>query len=179
MTDPWHYVGKGSNTFAHSKNNNFVIALSNAVGAWGQLAVEVPASGLYQAISVSSIRNDGGMVRVWLAPTDAQNPRAPVYSLGCIDSYSKTQVLNTELKLGTSYIEQGAYILTYEMVGINPANVCTANFRISEFKLVPRRARRQCRWKSERFRNSVTQSVSVDITGTISDGSWQIYMPPR
>jgi hypothetical protein len=174
VTDPWYYVGKGSNTFAHSKNNNFVIALSSAVGAWGQLAVEVPASGLYQAISVSSIRNDGGMVRVWLAPTDAQNPRAPVYSLGCIDSYSKTQVLNTELKLGTRYIEQGAYILTYEMVGINPANVSTANFRFSEFKLVPAESAPSMQVEiGEVPEIAVTQSVSVDITGTISDGSWQ------
>lgn len=136
VTDPWCYVGRGGG----ASNFEFIdyayaLMLQQSVGAWAKIKIRVPTDGIYKASTINGYYTGGGIIRTYLAPENVADPTAPEYSLGVIDTYSSSQNWKLGKGLGTRSLTAGDYILTYEILGKNPANTGTPKGIFGNFKL--------------------------------------------
>ena len=135
-TDPWCYVGKSTTASMTFLSYDYAMQFNGAVGDWASIKVKVPADGKYEANSVSGYWEHSPIVRIYLAPENAENPRDPKYALNTIDAYPTTGSarFNVDVPLATVDLTAGNYIVSYEMVGKN-TNAKNTKFCVSGFKL--------------------------------------------
>lgn len=128
ITDTWCYAGQSEGSNFKYMYDSYGSTLEMGAGAWGAIKIRVPESGIYQAVSQNALYPMAGIMHVYLAPADAENPRDPKYALGTKDTFikgnSSTIVPAYLTKLRTVDIDAGDYIVTWEIAGGNPD--CTA-----------------------------------------------------
>ena len=141
-TDPYEFAGKGGSSLAAffyaaqayglmlDKVNN-----DSPESVWGAFKLQVKESGYYSPASVNGHWASGSIVRIYLAPEDAENPRAAEYSIGVIDTYLSTPNWKKNNKLRAVYLEEGNYILSYESFARNSSNTADGRFTVQAFHL--------------------------------------------
>ena len=117
-------------------DNTYACMFDGNVGSWFSLKLQVPMAATYRAVSFSSYWNYGSIMKIYLAPENAENPRASEYEIGIIDSYKNPAVWNEKIPLQIVKLEKANYILTYEMIGQN-FNSSGMRFPVHGFLLTP------------------------------------------
>lgn len=182
-TSPWHYVAHDATTFQYN-NDTYPMTLAvtsggrdASVGKWIRYKIKVDEDGIYRAANNFSYINTGPIVRIFLAPEDADDPEAPEYSIGCFDTYATGTTNNIEKILATLELPAGNYLLTYKIVGYNSAVTASfVAFRYSSFKLARSDAATRP-YMNVDLSNGQTlgigDSVTLDLNTEMSDGSAQ------
>lgn len=148
QTDPWCYIASSVKTsdFSFDPANSYVYGLkldaAEKQSGWARLKIDVPADGLYQAVSSNSHWYMLGIVEFFLAPVNADDPMAAKYSLGVIDMYRKYDTggdaANWIVKdrLGACMLSKGEYYLTYKVIGTS-SPYASYQYFVSGFDLEP------------------------------------------
>ncbi|MEG2377961.1 MAG: hypothetical protein RSC43_06365, partial [Clostridia bacterium] len=120
-TDPWIYVDQGNGRFYYT-DTTYGCMMEGGPGAWATMKIRVPVAGKYLAKAHLGLWSNSGIVRIYLAPGDAENPRSSRYLLNTIDCY-KTKPYDwvAKIPLRNVTLEKGDYYISYETVGKNPA----------------------------------------------------------
>lgn len=135
-TDPWIYYDSASTSNFRFTDNTYACMFDGNVGSWLSLKIRVPNEAVYRAISYSSFWNYGSIMRIYLAPENAQNPRADEYAIGTIDSYKNPASWNEKVPLQIVKLNKADYILTYEIIGQNFSS-SGLRFPVHGFLLAP------------------------------------------
>lgn len=133
-SDPWKYLDVEKNA-AGEPITKFYFASSaygmmldeRELNGGGSVAfqIKVPADGKYQPVVRCGHWNSGAIVRVFIAPADAEDPKAEQYSVGSIDSFQATAQWLQRDKLRPLTLSAGDYIVTYDLIGSNRPAVST------------------------------------------------------
>ncbi|MEG2378104.1 MAG: hypothetical protein RSC43_07095, partial [Clostridia bacterium] len=178
VTDTWCYAGQGENTKVFKNQyDSYGSSMEDGTGTYGAIKVRLPESGIYQLVSQNALYPMAGVMRVYVAPANAENPRDPKYSVGSKDTFipgDKNVIINIHFtNMRTIALDAGDYIVTWENIGKTPGVISpTSRLYIGGMKLVA---------KTELPKVSVIapavpdvkqyNKVEVPLTATVSDES--------
>ena len=116
--DPWCYAGQGCDAF-YNVADSYGACMGVGVGAWGAIKIRLAESGIYRPEMPYLSGDQCGIVRMYIAPENADDPMADTWSVGIVDTYAGT---SEHLRAGfrARELEAGDYIVSWEIVGNDP-----------------------------------------------------------
>ncbi len=172
-TDPWMYYAKEGEFLYYYDHYGSLIY--DGVGKYASLKIRVPEGGIFSPKSHNMFYCQGGIMEVFLAPEDAENPMAPQYSLGTKDTYIpesegvKTNVLSA---MRAVKLEAGDYIVTWKIVGKSTEKQEVARIFLGGFLLDPINALPDIQLSAKnvpQIRENTESEIAVDVS--MDDGS--------
>ena len=135
----WCYGGYSPGTQFKFAGDSYGVRLgsSNAdssIGKYGYLKIQVPQAGLYDIRSLHRHASDQGIVSFYLAPADAEDPRAEEYRLATFDTCDG--IADEETRLAVKELAAGEYLISYEMSAKSAAGPASPIFCVKGLRLV-------------------------------------------
>ncbi len=119
-SDPWRagWQNNATITFRVQSPDGYGAVLGSYVGPAAGIKIKLPKTGFYTPETAYLTGGHEGIMRMYISPVDAENPIAPEYSVGHKDTYA-TSGVKTSAKFRTIYLEEGEYMVSWEIIGQN------------------------------------------------------------
>ena len=174
-TDPWRFLSVTANDFGYSDSNYGLYLGYDEAEA--RLGIRLTEDGLYQTISECYAGVDMGIMRLYLAPDGAENPKAEEYLLGEVDCYAPANNTSQQFPLKIRELAAGDYTLTYQVCGTNPAVQKMAQVGFGRFLLKATTSRSTYRIETdpaELVAIGETNRLGVRVIQSDGANSWPI-----
>ena len=119
-TDPWYYAYHKAAVFYYAADAYGAI-LGTTIGDYAGIHISLAESGIFRPEIPYYSGNITGIVRMYIAPSDAENPMADEYSVGIWDTYTPKEETNRYRTaiFRPLYLDAGEYIVSWKIDGEN------------------------------------------------------------
>ena len=133
-TDPWCFASQDCSDFWYVTDSWGAVMGVNT-GSKAAIKIRLPESGFFRPEMPYQSGNQCGIVRLYIAPEDAEDPTAPAYSIGVKDTFAESSTY-TRAAFRSRYLSAGDYIVTWEIIGSDPRITDTARLWFSGIELI-------------------------------------------
>ena len=114
-TDPWRFEFQNCSDF-YNVNDVYGAVLGVKAGASAGIRIRLPKSGLFRPEIPFYSGTACDLVRMYIAPADAEEPMAEEYSVGAADTYA-TSSKTVIARFRTRWMDAGDYIVSWKLEG--------------------------------------------------------------